>query len=104
MNRSILFRRGLIWTAGALGGLFTLAAGLALAMEAGYFRGPLIRFIAFQIALDTTREHVLLFLIFASCRFPPSLSLSRLVPGSFPLAFPPSIFISRPCSRVFQDG
>jgi len=41
MNRSILLRKGLIWTAGALGALFVLAAGLAAAFEAGYCRGPL---------------------------------------------------------------
>jgi hypothetical protein len=35
MNRSILLRKGLIWTAGALGALFVLAAGLAAAFEAG---------------------------------------------------------------------
>jgi hypothetical protein len=45
-NRSILFRRGLIWTAGALGSLFALAAALAAAIEAGYFRGALRRFVA----------------------------------------------------------
>ena len=33
------------------------------------------RFITSQMALDTTRELVFLFLIFASCRFPLSLSL-----------------------------
>jgi uncharacterized protein involved in outer membrane biogenesis len=49
MNRSILFRRGLIWMACALGALFVLAAGLAAAIEAGYFRGPLLRYIASQV-------------------------------------------------------
>src|SRR5712675_2126027 len=49
MNRSILVRRGLIWTAGALASLFVLAAGLAAAIEAGYFRGPLLRLIASQV-------------------------------------------------------
>jgi uncharacterized protein involved in outer membrane biogenesis len=49
MNRSILFRRGLICTAGALGVLFVLATGLAAAIEAGYFRGPLLRFIASEV-------------------------------------------------------
>ena len=49
MNRSILVRRGLIWTAGALGSLLVLAAGLAAAIEAGYFRGPLLRLIASQV-------------------------------------------------------
>jgi AsmA family protein len=48
MNRSMLVRRGLIWTAGALGTLFVLVVGLAAAIEAGHFRGPLIRFIASQ--------------------------------------------------------
>jgi AsmA family protein len=50
----MLFRRGLIWTAGAFGALFALAAALALAMEAGYFRGPLIRFIAFHVGRAIT--------------------------------------------------
>jgi uncharacterized protein involved in outer membrane biogenesis len=50
----MLLRRGLIWTAGALGALFALAAALALAMEAGYFRGPLIRFIAFHVGRTIT--------------------------------------------------
>jgi AsmA family protein len=54
VNRSMLFRRGLIWTAGALGALFALAAGLALAIEAGYFRGPLIRFIASHVGRAIT--------------------------------------------------
>jgi hypothetical protein len=36
----------LIWTAGALGALIVLVAALAVSIEAGYFRGPLIRFIA----------------------------------------------------------
>jgi AsmA family protein len=49
MNRSILVRRGLIWTAGALGSLLVLAAWLAAAIEAGYFRGPLLRYIAAQV-------------------------------------------------------
>jgi uncharacterized protein involved in outer membrane biogenesis len=49
MNRSILFRRGLIWTVGALGALFVVAAGLAAAIDAGYFRGPLLRFIASHV-------------------------------------------------------
>jgi uncharacterized protein involved in outer membrane biogenesis len=49
MNRSILFHRGLIWTACALGALLALAVGLAAAIEAGYFRGPLLRFIASQV-------------------------------------------------------
>jgi hypothetical protein len=31
MNRSMLLRKGLIWTAGALGALSVLAAGLAAA-------------------------------------------------------------------------
>jgi uncharacterized protein involved in outer membrane biogenesis len=50
----MLFRRAFIWTAGVLGALFALAAGLALAMEAGYFRGPLIRFIAFHLERPIT--------------------------------------------------
>jgi len=41
--------KGLIWTAAALGALLVLAAGLAAAIEAGYFRGPLIRFVASQV-------------------------------------------------------
>ena len=49
MNRSILFRRWLIWTASALGMLFVLVAVLAAAIEAGYFRGPLLRFIASRV-------------------------------------------------------
>ena len=49
------------------------------------------RFIAFPIALDTTRELVFLSLIFASYRFPPlsrspSPTWSRSVPPSLPLA------------------
>ena len=49
------------------------------------------RFIAFQIAFDTTRELVFLSLIFASYRFPPlsrspSPTWSRSVPPSLPLA------------------
>lgn len=54
MNRSMLIRRALIWTAGALGALCLLAAGLAVAIEAGYFRGPLIRFIAFHLGRAIT--------------------------------------------------
>jgi len=50
----MLFRRGLICTAGGLGALFALAAGLVLAMEAGYFRGPLIRFIASHLGRPIT--------------------------------------------------
>jgi len=49
MNRSMLFRRGLIWTAGALGSLLVLAGGLAAALQSGYFRGPLLRLIASQV-------------------------------------------------------
>src|SRR5438552_18246021 len=49
MNRSILIRRGLIWTTGALGSLLVLTGGLAAALQAGYFRGPLLRFIASQV-------------------------------------------------------
>jgi len=41
--------KGLIWAAAALGALLVLAAGLAAAIEAGYFRGPLIRFVASQV-------------------------------------------------------
>jgi uncharacterized protein involved in outer membrane biogenesis len=49
MNRSILVRRGLIGTVGALGALIVVAAGLAAAIDAGYFRGPLLRFVASQV-------------------------------------------------------
>jgi uncharacterized protein involved in outer membrane biogenesis len=48
MNRSLLVRRGLIGTVGALGVLMVVAAGLAAAIDAGYFRGPLLRFVASQ--------------------------------------------------------
>jgi uncharacterized protein involved in outer membrane biogenesis len=41
--------KGLIWAAGALGALLVLAAGLAAAIEAGYFRGPLLRFVASHV-------------------------------------------------------
>jgi AsmA family protein len=46
MTRSMFSGRALISIAGALGMLFVLVAVLAVAMEAGYFRGPLLRFIA----------------------------------------------------------
>jgi uncharacterized protein involved in outer membrane biogenesis len=46
MKRSTLLRRGLLWTAGVIGVLGVLTGVLAVALEAGYFRGPLIRFIA----------------------------------------------------------
>ena len=48
-------------------------------------------FIAFQLALDTTREIVFVFLIFASCRSPPlSFSLSLIVSlGPPPPLHPP---------------
>ena len=49
MNRSILVRRGLIGTVGALGALIVVAAGLAAAIDAGYFRGPLLRFVASRL-------------------------------------------------------
>jgi len=49
MNRSILWRRGLLLTAGAVGALVVLAGAVAAAIQAGYFRGPLIRFIASHV-------------------------------------------------------
>ena len=69
------------------------------------------RFIAFQIVLDTTSELVFVFLIFASCRSPPSCSpspsSSRSVPPSLPLALSICqsllLSISRSGLRVFQN-
>src|ERR1700728_469760 len=41
-----VIRRWLIRTAAALAALILLAAGLAAALGAGYFRGPIIRYLA----------------------------------------------------------
>jgi AsmA family protein len=43
---SFVFRRWLIRTAAVLAAFILLAAGLAAALDAGYFRGPIIRFLA----------------------------------------------------------
>jgi AsmA family protein len=43
---SFVIRRWLVWTAATLAALILLAAGLAAALDAGYFRGPIIRFLA----------------------------------------------------------
>ncbi|HLZ98134.1 MAG TPA: AsmA family protein [Steroidobacteraceae bacterium] len=49
MSWPILLRRWLILTAGALGTLLVLAVALGAALEAGYFRAPLIRAIASRV-------------------------------------------------------
>jgi uncharacterized protein involved in outer membrane biogenesis len=46
MNASLAVRRTLIGTAGTLAVLIVLAAALAVAVDAGRFRGPMIRYIA----------------------------------------------------------
>jgi uncharacterized protein involved in outer membrane biogenesis len=43
---SFVIRRWLVWTVAALAALMLLAAGLAAALDAGYFRGSIIRFLA----------------------------------------------------------
>src|ERR1700722_1242128 len=46
MNASLAVRRTLIGTAGTLAVLIVLAAALAAAVDAGRFRGPMIRYVA----------------------------------------------------------
>ncbi len=46
MNVSSVIRRWLIWTVLAAVALIVTAAGLAVAVDAGYLRGPFIRFLA----------------------------------------------------------
>ena len=41
-----MIRRGLKWTAGTLASLIIMVVVLAAALNAGYFRGPLVRFLA----------------------------------------------------------
>jgi uncharacterized protein involved in outer membrane biogenesis len=50
MNGSVLIRRGLKCGVAALAGLIILLAVLAAALNAGYFRGPLVRFLAARAA------------------------------------------------------
>ena len=45
MNGSLVIRRGLKWTAGALAAVVIMAVVLAAALNAGYCRGPLVRFL-----------------------------------------------------------
>ena len=61
------------------------------------------RFIAFQIALDTTRQLVFLFVIFVSCRFPPlSFSLSLIVSLGPPPPLRPPISLNLNLSLGFK--
>ncbi len=46
MNRALVTRKGLIWTAAVIAALVAVAAALAAAANAGHFRGALIRFAA----------------------------------------------------------
>lgn len=46
VNNSLIVRRWLQWTAAALAALLVIAAVLAAALDAGYFRDPLIRFLS----------------------------------------------------------
>jgi len=46
MNNSLIIRRGLISSAAALAALILMAAALVAALDAGYFRGPFIRYLA----------------------------------------------------------
>ena len=61
------------------------------------------RFIAFQIVLDTTRELVSLFPIFASCRFPPlSFAFSLIVSLGPPPPLHPPISLNLYLSLGFK--
>jgi len=46
MNRSLVIRRGLKWMVGAFFSLIIVVVVLAAALNAGYFRGPLVRLLA----------------------------------------------------------
>jgi hypothetical protein len=49
MSRSLIIRRGLIWTVGALAAFCILAAALIASVDAGYGRGLLIRYFASRV-------------------------------------------------------
>jgi uncharacterized protein involved in outer membrane biogenesis len=46
MNGSLVIRSGLKWTGGVLASLIIMVVVLAAALNAGYFRGPLVRYLA----------------------------------------------------------
>ena len=83
MRGSLVIRRGLLWTASALAAVTLLAAALGAALDAGYFRSPLLRFITSRMAQPIKIEgawevHVL--------SFHPRLTAERVVVGNPPWA------------------
>src|SRR5450631_9077 len=83
MRGSLVIRRGLLWTASALAAVTLLAAVLGAALDAGYFRSPLLRFITSRMAQPIRIEgawevHVL--------SFHPRLTAERVLVGNPPWA------------------
>jgi len=65
MNGASLVRRGLKYAIGAFLGLIAMALLLGVALEAGYFRGPLVKFLAARALREIRVEGTLRLQLFA---------------------------------------
>ena len=82
MNAPLIARRALLGAVGAVAALLVAIAGLAVAVDSGHLRGPLIRFVTARAGRPVKFEGVIQAHIFS---FHPQLVAERVTIGNPPL-------------------